>query len=839
MNDFILGNLKKEKKINIIQFFIMMLAVVLMIAILVLHGTVSMRLDVLKEQIGLKSAITINYDTYIDVKLVEKIKDINDVKKVYPILSYRTNVEVGAGLRSFFLSSVCDEYIRDGLIEIEEGRTVIEGEREILISKKVAKKDNINIGDTVDIILDNETVTMTVVGLYSQKMFMMMPYYEAYVSSAFLQNMLGIDECYNKVQVSVINVDERTILETIEKISRFNNGFTYETIYTQKNSSERDFESFSMLLWAVLTIFILISIYSIYNFTLTKLENSMSTIITIKMLGARNRWIEGLYVKENLIISLAGSLVGFFVGAFAGAGLCWYYANGDWKDIFPYYTFKPMYLIWGAIVSLLVPFAATVIPIRKTSRVSLVKAIRQSVIQENSHWSLKKRISLFVLGFVIISLNLIAAEKLVYVESELGLYTLMIIMGVFVVLAVILMIPLTVYILCMFLMKISCNTRGAEIFLSLRNTSTDYNNSSKIISFVAIGMMIIVALMGMFSSTEKSIEEYVDIAYAHDYIISYNEPDSNRINVIVENINECESVKDSTWLYVYHYIQGANKIRVFGINPEVYDSYSHIKIMGEDGARFSDLQTEKNSCFVSRQIIIENDYNIGDTIIVSCAENKVELKIAGVFDSFVNDGRLIFANRDTIGEILDDEYEITIFANKADNVSNKEFETEILKSSPNVKLSFADVPTFKASWVEGVFNGTEIFYFMFLLIIIFTLFSVINNHIVAVRKRKKEIAIIHSLGAKDSLLNKEFIIETIIIIVIAFFVGTIGSYSLLRIFVKSFSAIFNTDLSVFYPIDIALMIYFMFVVVFVLIDICVVRGVIKADKSTYIKNKII
>ena len=157
MNDFILGNLKKEKKINIIQFFIMMLAVVLMIAILVLHGTVSMRLDVLKEQIGLKSAITINYDTYIDVKLVEKIKDINDVKKVYPILSYRTNVEVGAGLRSFFLSSVCDEYIRDGLIEIEEGRTVIEGEREILISKKVAKKDNINIGDTVDIILDDSS----------------------------------------------------------------------------------------------------------------------------------------------------------------------------------------------------------------------------------------------------------------------------------------------------------------------------------------------------------------------------------------------------------------------------------------------------------------------------------------------------------------------------------------------------------------------------------------------------------------------------------------------------------------------------------------------------------
>lgn len=122
--------------------------------------------------------------------------------------------------------------------------------------------------------------------------------------------------------------------------------------------------------------------------------------------------------------------------------------------------------------------------------------------------------------------------------------------------------------------------------------------------------MIVSALMGTFSSAEKSVGLYVDTAYAHDYIIDIPEASIENCTKIVKEINNSSVSAGCTWLTVYNYNQNDKKFRIFAIDTEYYDKFCNLKIIGADS--FSVL--EKGNCYISKQIAIDNHYKIGDII---------------------------------------------------------------------------------------------------------------------------------------------------------------------------------------------------------------------------------
>lgn len=831
MDSFIKKNVIENLKINIFQMVMIAVSVTFFISILMLKSTVLNRLNNVSEQMKQNySASFLSSESY-DEDTYEKIRNIDTVKDVIPFIAYDAELHIGGKVRYFLFSGAQPQDLENKAVIITEGRNVTQGSREILISEKVALKDNIKVGDTVQLVINNEITTLTVVGLYKKTMHQIAAYYEMYGDADFVRNVYGENAMYNSMMISMTDTSPDNMSNVLTKIHSYIPGAEFENVYDLQNASARDYNSFSMLLWSILAIFILLSIYLIYSFTIIKTEQAVSTILTMKMLGAKDQFVKKVYFKENVLVGIAGIIIGIILAPAGGLLLSYFYANGDIADIRPYFISKLSFAVIGGLIGILIPLFATFISLKGLSGDSLISMMRKNVSSEVRQISTRKKTISFMMGVILIIGIYLCANMFVYIADDILIYALMVTSGAILVVAVFLITPLITDILCVLLDRI-CSDNSMSFFLAIKNTVSGNNNAQKIIAFVSISVMIVSALMGTFSSAEKSVGLYVDTAYAHDYIIDIPEASIENCTKIVKEINNSSVSAGCTWLPVYNYNQNDKKFRIFAIDTEYYDKFCNLKIIGADS--FSVL--EKGNCYISKQIAIDNHYKIGDIIQIPYKEKMLHLKIQGIFSSIVNDGRLIFADRDEILDLIKDDFDAIVFANKLENVDFDIYERTIAEKCSFTELDFLRVADYKVSWINSIFNGTEIFYVLFVIISFLVLLMVIGNYLTSVRKRKKDIAILYAIGSNSRLINKEFVMETLIIVILSTIVGLIGSFSLLSVFVKSFSAIFNADLTVFFPWKISMSVLGFFIFVLVIVNMVIIRKVGGEDKNRYIKT---
>jgi len=836
MDNLVLKFLKANKKINILQSAIILLAVSLSISILILNNTVSNRITDLFESISKGYAVSVEKSEGFDSDFVDEVRSIEGVSAVYPSMSYSSNVEIKNGIRNFKMSGVYLDELENGVVSIIEGSTISDEMHDVLISQKVATKENLSVGDKFDVVLNNKTYNMVIAGIYQKDMFQMQAYYEAYVDIRLLQQSGILDKEINSLNISLNNPEYIEVQKIIDYLYEKDNTLEFSSVYAQKAAAESDYNSFSMLLWAIFSILAMIIIYLVYNFTIIKTNSNMTSITALRMLGARNKYVESIMIKENLIVGLISSVIGAVLALPVTFLFMWVYSNGDMYDLMPYFEYNLLFIFVGLIVGLVVPYISTSASMRKLYGYSLINALRKSDSYDKKSESLKKSVISFVCGLVIMAFDVFISRKYVYVENEVTIYTLMVISGLILVVSIFLITPFIKFVLCSLLLKIVKDSKGSSFFLALKYTKEDSNNAAKIVSFFTISVMIASALMGMFSSTEKSLDSYASAAYDHDYFISFDEPTYEKCEEISKKIVDINAASTASWSAVYDYTYSGKKIRVFGVDLNDYDNYSRIKINSDKKMKFRDL--EKNECVVSRQLLIENGIGLNDSIEVIADDNNLKFKIVGFIDSFVNDGRLIITDRNELLDLIGDDFSVIMLVNKADGLTNEEFETAIKENITYANVEFTWIPEFKKSWVDGIFNGTEIFYFLFLVITLFVIFAVISNYIASIRNRKRDISVIFAIGANNKVISSGFIVEIFIIMLLSIITGFLGSICMLQIFVNSFSAIFNTDLKMYFPFSVAGGVFILLAFIFILVDVIVIRNVLKSDKGRYLKERV-
>ncbi|MGN0593934.1 MAG: ABC transporter permease [Hominimerdicola sp.] len=836
MDDLVLKFLKANKKINILQAAIILLAVSLSISILILNNTVSNRITDLFGTISKGCAVTVEKSDGFESDFVEEVRSIEGVSAVYPSLSYSANAEIKNGIRNFKMAGVYADELENGVIRIIEGSTISDVMHDVLISQKVASKENLSVGDKFDVVFNNETYNMKIAGIYQKDMFQMQAYYEAYVDIRILQQSGVIDKEINKLNISLNDTEYIEVQKIIDYLYEKDNTLEFGSVYAQKAAAERDYNSFSMLLWAIFSILAMIIIYLVYNFTIIKTNSNMTSITAMRMIGARNKFVESVIIKENMIVGLISSVIGAIFALPVTFLFIWVYSNGDMYDMMPYFEYNLLFIPVGLIVGLVVPYISTFVCMRKLYNYSLINALRNSDSYNKKEENLKRSVISFVFGLVIMAFDIFISRKFVYVESEVTIYALMVISGLILVVSIFLITPLIKSLLCTLLLKLMKDSKGSSFFMALKYTKEDSNNASKIVSFFTISVMIASALMGMFSSTEKSLDNYTSAAYNHDYFITFDEPTYENCEEISRKIVDINAASSASWTAVYNYSYSEKTTRVFGVDLNDYDNYSKVKINSDKEIQFRDL--EKDECVVSRQLLIENGIGLNDSIEVIADDKTLKLKIVGFIDSFVNDGRLIIADRNELLSLVGDDFSVIMLVNMANGISNEEFETKIKENITYANVEFTWVPAFKQNWVDGIFNGTEIFYFLFFVITLFVIFAVISNYIASIRNRKRDISVIFALGANNKVIRSGFIAEIFIIMLLSIITGFLGAICMLQIFVNSFSAIFNTDLKMFFPFSVAFGVFILLAFIFILVDVIVIRNVMKSDKGRYLKERV-
>ena len=264
---------------------------------------------------------------------------------------------------------------------------------EVIISEKFATARNIQPGDTISGLLNNQKKDLRVIGtaISAEFVYMASPgsmvdepgnYGLIYLKRSFAEDTFGFNGSSNSV-IGLLTPesrleDERIVKQLTERLKPFG-VFAGLTRAKQFSPMVLDGEMKQLKNMAVIfPLFFLVVAALVLNVLMLRIaEQQRSVIGTLKALGYDNRSLLTHYIKFAAITGLAGGLAGCLLGHLFGIGMTRMYIT--------YFSFPslvsrlyPLLLITGLLISLTFSILGTFRGVRKIMRLQPAEAMRQA-----------------------------------------------------------------------------------------------------------------------------------------------------------------------------------------------------------------------------------------------------------------------------------------------------------------------------------------------------------------------------------------------------------------------------------------------------------------------------
>lgn len=180
----------------------------------------------------------------------------------------------------------------------------------IVITEKLSEIYNLNVGDKIDIIDKDINTSVKIIGIAENYLFNYI-----YFSPKMYERIYGKEIEYNEM---FINVTEELSKDQLENLSeKFKEN---ENIACILLSSEQEEEFQTSLAGLMSIVFLCIGCASILSFTVLinlnniNIEERKRELATIKLLGFYQKELEQYVFRENIILTILGTLVGLVLG---------------------------------------------------------------------------------------------------------------------------------------------------------------------------------------------------------------------------------------------------------------------------------------------------------------------------------------------------------------------------------------------------------------------------------------------------------------------------------------------------------------------------------------------
>ncbi len=196
---------------------------------------------------------------------------------------------------------------------------------------------------------------------------------------------------------------------------------------------------------------------------------------------------------------------------------------------------------------------------------------------------------------------------------------------------------------------------------------------------------------------------------------------------------------------------------------------------------------DKNNCMIGKTLAKNMELKVGSKVTVKSLKTNFnkKLTVKGIIDSGQAEDNQIFVNFDFAGEILDtkDTFNFAMLSVMYDGDSINTLAKQINKNVPDLKAK----PIRKVSSSEGkILNKIKgLMAIIALMILVITTLCVSTTLISSVAERSREIGLQKAIGAKNSDITKQFLVENAIVTTIGIIIGLIVGYFLAQLMGKA------------------------------------------------------
>jgi putative ABC transport system permease protein len=613
---------------------------------------------------------------------------------------------------------------------------------EIILSKSSAKKYNLQIGDNVNIDINNKSYKFKVAALSESRGIFTSenPKMVGLVAKSMLSDIYE-----GKDRVTTLYFKLKDSSKKQEYIKELTN--IYKDYTVKEPLQKEEIEQRSALIVSGLSlmdiIILLISIFIIYSAFKIITTERLPIIGTFRSIGATKKRLNFILLTESVLYGIIGGLVGLL----AGVGVLYLlsqvirvmygWGNNSIK-------FTPVQMVEAFIVAIILSVVSSLVPIIKVSKLP----VKDIVLNKVSRTDKKKSWRIF-LGIIFIVLGLILPR---YAPKDYAL----IIDGVSMVMlfvSTIIMVPYITLIFVRIFEKIYGFIFGNEGIIAAKNLNGNKSVLSNI-SLLAVGISTLLIINIVSTSLVKEIP---NIFKEFNYNISIT--GGNLDAEFKNSLSDINGVSETYGVYKAQQVKidGENLpiTELDGVGTDSFNEFHNIKF--ENSEAINKLPNDRN-------IILSDLYKDrmklkeGDKINIQLYDTKKEYTVSGFMDTQWQNGSFAIISDKYFKEDFGAKAYTEIYVKTTQNSSEVSKSIKKQYSKKEITTMTLEELTDKNVELNKQLMGMLSVYAMMAMAI--GIFGVINNFIISFMERKRSIAMLRSIGMSKWQNKKILIIES-------------------------------------------------------------------------------
>lgn len=652
----------------------------------------------------------------------------------------------------------------------------------IIISKKAADEYGLSVGDKIPVKVGKDAVkqNFSIVGIAEDKgMFAMESEQNmmAVIPMEQAENINNVKGEVSNIYIKASKADDMD--EIVNELTPIYKNYTVAKVINEKAIDE-ELGSITTAFRLMLIVVLMMSAFIIYTVFKVIVAERLPVIGTFRSIGATKISTSMVLVGESIIYGIIGGVI----GDFAGIGILKILMNlmaantGGGVTVTASVNYTSGQLIGAFIFSIVISFLSAIMPIIKSSRLSVKDVVLNTI--DNAE---KEKLWKLILGlvFVVCVFIIPKAVKGSSLNSSTGLMILVICM-VLSVIGIVMIIPYVTELFSIVLSKlynIIFGNEGSLAAKNLRKNKSLINN----ISLLAIGISTLFMINVVSANSGTALAKAYDF-FNYDVFVG-NEDGNSLDRATIDSIKNTTGVKEVDESYSSQNIEViGSKEAITGIYfMDTYEinNFAKVKILQDRNEVFKNYN-DGRTIILTKSNLKRYNKQIGDYITIKTTRGNRDYKIVGSIDTMMDDGNMALVPRKYA------KGDFKLYQCSSLNIKTNK-SADYVKSvlSKKFKTRQINIDTMANAEARNKKQNDQMLFLVKafpVIALIIGAFGVINNFVISFIERKRSLAVYASVGMSRHQTRKMLFVESLSIGLIGSLAGIAGG--MLMIYIMPF-----------------------------------------------------
>ncbi|MBK1810587.1 FtsX-like permease family protein [Clostridium sp. YIM B02505] len=240
----------------------------------------------------------------------------------------------------------------------------------VIVTEKLSKLVNKKVGDTIEITINDKVM--------KAKIFEITEHYVqhyVYMSSNYYKKLSGEDVKYNGFFALIKDKSKDTenkIAESFNNIDKVGSTSFKNSTHVDFNKSMDSINSVVLILIASAGVLAFVVIYNLTNINISERRRELATI---KLLGFYNHELAAYIYRENMILTVIGSITGIAVGIFINNFVV---SAAETNVIMFLRTIKPIYFLYSVLLTILFSIIVNLAMYKRFDKIDMIESLKNA-----------------------------------------------------------------------------------------------------------------------------------------------------------------------------------------------------------------------------------------------------------------------------------------------------------------------------------------------------------------------------------------------------------------------------------------------------------------------------